>query len=336
MQAIAAGLGIKGARRLRKGELIEAIRGGGSPSASASSGAPQQRSARTSAAAPREDAAARVRTAGPVEEPAPQADAEGASSRGRSRSRSRDQRDQGEGERPGALGIELPDRGDGGRETRTAREMPRRVESVVTTRAATSPVVTRSRRDDSRRQEDGREDRRGNQQGGNQGGGNQRRRLEDIELPDRSGEDDEDQDRSGDRDDDRRGRSRNRNRSRDRKRRGRGGQNDQGWPAGRQPGRPAGGTQGNQGTRNDQQDDYGVRDGDELMAIAGILDIRDNNAYVRTTGYLPGPSDVFVTMNQVKRHACVRKGDAITGQVKAPREGRGAPRRASAAARRRP
>src|SRR5690625_5689681 len=53
------------------------------------------------------------------------------------------------------------------------------------------------------------------------------------------------------------------------------------------------------------------------MTIAGILDIRDNNAYVRTTGYLPGASDVYVSMNQVRRHG-LRKGDAITGQVKAP------------------
>ncbi|WP_341855678.1 transcription termination factor Rho [Brachybacterium sp. GPGPB12] len=56
------------------------------------------------------------------------------------------------------------------------------------------------------------------------------------------------------------------------------------------------------------------------MTIAGILDIRDNHAYVRTTGYLPGPSDVHVTMNQVRKYG-LRKGDAVTGQVKAPREG---------------
>src|SRR5699024_7789763 len=36
--------------------------------------------------------------------------------------------------------------------------------------------------------------------------------------------------------------------------------------------------------------------------------------------YLPGPCDVFVTMNQVRR-AGLRKVDAITGQVKDPREG---------------
>lgn len=102
-------------------------------------------------------------------------------------------------------------------------------------------------------------------------------------------------------------RSRSRSRSRDRKRRGRGGE------------------QGYQGYQNQQggqgsQDDSEVREGDELMTIAGILDIRDNHAYVRTTGYLPGPSDVHVTMNQVRKYG-LRKGDAVTGQVKAPREG---------------
>src|SRR5699024_6647901 len=133
-----------------------------------------------------------------------------------------------------------------------------------------------------------------------------RRRLEDIELPDRSGEQDDDRQGGDGYDDDRRGRSRSRNRSRDRKRRGRGGQNDGQGPQG--------------GQKGGQHGDNEVRDGDELMTIAGILDIRDNNAYVRTTGYLPGPSDVYVTMNQVKR-AGLRKGDAITGQVKAPRDG---------------
>jgi transcription termination factor Rho len=147
-------------------------------------------------------------------------------------------------------------------------------------------------------------DQKGRGRQGDQQGGSPRRRLEDIELPDRSGEQD---DRSGGDgyDDDRRGRSRSRNRSRDRKRRGRGG-NEQGGQ----------GSQGGQGPQDEQE----VREGDELMQIAGILDIRDNNAYVRTTGYLPGASDVYVTMNQVRKNG-LRKGDAVTGQVKAPRDG---------------
>ncbi|MBV5267843.1 MAG: hypothetical protein JZU67_04945, partial [Burkholderiaceae bacterium] len=46
----------------------------------------------------------------------------------------------------------------------------------------------------------------------------------------------------------------------------------------------------------------------------------DNYAFVRTSGYLPGPSDVYVSMGLVKRFS-LRKGDAVTGQVKQPREG---------------
>jgi len=41
---------------------------------------------------------------------------------------------------------------------------------------------------------------------------------------------------------------------------------------------------------------------------------------VRTSGYLPGDNDVYVAMNQVKK-AGLRKGDAITGAVRQPREG---------------
>ena len=57
-----------------------------------------------------------------------------------------------------------------------------------------------------------------------------------------------------------------------------------------------------------------------LVPVAGILDILDNYAFVRTTGYLPGSSDVYVPMTVVKRHG-LRKGDAVTGSIKAVREG---------------
>ncbi len=56
------------------------------------------------------------------------------------------------------------------------------------------------------------------------------------------------------------------------------------------------------------------------MPVAGILDILDNYAFVRTTGYLPGTSDVYVSLPMVKRHG-LRKGDAVTGAIKATREG---------------
>ncbi|QTE28761.1 transcription termination factor Rho [Pengzhenrongella sicca] len=63
-----------------------------------------------------------------------------------------------------------------------------------------------------------------------------------------------------------------------------------------------------------------VNDDDVLLPVAGILDIKDNYAFVRTSGYLPGDNDVYVAMGQVKKSG-LRKGDAVTGAVRQPREG---------------
>nr|WP_208385495.1 transcription termination factor Rho [Curtobacterium sp. WW7] len=81
-------------------------------------------------------------------------------------------------------------------------------------------------------------------------------------------------------------------RQRDRKR-GRGGQNDEFEPE--------------------------VTEDDVLIPIAGILDVLDNYAFVRTTGYLPGPEDVYVSLGQVKKYH-LRKGDAVVGAIKQPRD----------------
>jgi transcription termination factor Rho len=63
-----------------------------------------------------------------------------------------------------------------------------------------------------------------------------------------------------------------------------------------------------------------VADDDVLIPIAGILDVLDNYAFVRTTGYLPGTNDVYVSLSQVRRHG-LRKGDVIEGAVRQPRDG---------------
>ncbi len=63
-----------------------------------------------------------------------------------------------------------------------------------------------------------------------------------------------------------------------------------------------------------------ITEDDVLVPVAGILDILDNYAFVRTTGYLPGSSDIYVPLQMVKRHG-LRKGDAVTGSIKAAREG---------------
>ena len=62
-------------------------------------------------------------------------------------------------------------------------------------------------------------------------------------------------------------------------------------------------------------------DSDENLApIAGILDVQENHAFVRTSGYLPGPNDVYVTLGNVRRWG-LRPGDAVAGAVRQPREG---------------
>ncbi|WP_277063912.1 transcription termination factor Rho [Schaalia cardiffensis] len=122
--------------------------------------------------------------------------------------------------------------------------------------------------------------------------------LDSIELPE--GEDAEERGRNRrDRNNRRRGRDRNRN---DRNER-----NDRNNRRNR-----------NREERQDREEV--VREDDQLAPIAGILDIKDNHAFVRTSGYLPGPNDVFVTLGNVRRWG-LRAGDAVTGAVRQPREG---------------
>ena len=77
----------------------------------------------------------------------------------------------------------------------------------------------------------------------------------------------------------------------------------------------------NRDRRRDRMDSEPViNEDDVLIPIAGILDILDNYAFVRTTGYLPGQNDVYVSLAQIRRNG-LRKGDVIEGAVRQPREG---------------
>ncbi|VXB08222.1 Transcription termination factor Rho [Microbacterium sp. 8M] len=136
------------------------------------------------------------------------------------------------------------------------------------------------------------------------------------------------------------GRSRSRSRSRSRNRNGgqdnggnqNNGQNGNGNQNGR-GGAPAdadeegGSSRGRQrnkrrggGNQNVDEFETEIGEDDVLIPIAGILDVLDNYAFVRTTGYLSGPSDVYVSLGQVKKYN-LRKGDAVVGAIKQPREG---------------
>lgn len=102
-----------------------------------------------------------------------------------------------------------------------------------------------------------------------------------------------DRENQRDRDDDRRGNSRNRRgRFRDRDRR-----------------RPA-----------QDEAEPEISEDDVLVPVAGILDVLENYAFLRTSGYLPGANDVYVSLGQVKKYF-MRKGDAIIGSIRQPRDG---------------
>ncbi|MEY3129117.1 MAG: hypothetical protein RL405_437 [Actinomycetota bacterium] len=105
--------------------------------------------------------------------------------------------------------------------------------------------------------------------------------------------------------DERRGGNRNRNRNRDRYR-DRDGRN-----------RNRGGN--NQGHDRDEIEPE-ISPDDVLVPVAGILDVLDNYAFVRTSGYLPGSNDVYVSLGQVKKYS-LRKGDAVVGAIRQPKEG---------------
>jgi transcription termination factor Rho len=74
--------------------------------------------------------------------------------------------------------------------------------------------------------------------------------------------------------------------------------------------------------RGNMGDDFEpeITEDDVLIPVAGILDVLDNYAFVRTTGYLPGNSDVYVSLGQVKKYN-LRKGDAVVGAIRQPRDG---------------
>ncbi len=127
----------------------------------------------------------------------------------------------------------------------------------------------------------------------NQGQGNQGQNRDRNQGQSNQGQNRDDDDRGG------RNNNRRRRRGRDRFREGGSGQ-------GRQ--------------RRDSLEDTEVTEDDVLLPVAGILDVLDNYAFVRTSGYLPGPNDVYVSLSMVRKHG-LRKGDAVTGSVRQPREG---------------
>src|SRR6266700_3267698 len=129
------------------------------------------------------------------------------------------------------------------------------------------------------------------------------------------------------------GQDQHRDQGRDRQGRdpGAGGRSNQGDQGGRDDDGGQGGRRNrdrfrNRNSNNNRRRERGseaepvIAEDDVLVPIAGILDVLDNYAFVRTTGYLPGANDVYVSLSQVRRHG-LRKGDVIEGAVRQPKEG---------------
>ncbi|ROV70012.1 transcription termination factor Rho [Streptomyces globisporus] len=310
LQQVASGLGIRGTARMRKSQLIEVIKeaqaGGGSAAPKASSKAaeapaeaeskPKRRAtskARTGdegAAAAEKSTAAQQQIDIPGQ---PASDDQPAGERRRRRATAQ----AGSPDTKTEAKTEVKAKA----EPEAAQKTEERAEPKGDARAENATDTAEGRRGDrqgrdrgDRGDREGRRERQRDRRGkgddqGQQGGGGQR--------PQRQGQGQGQQNRDNgpqdDFDDEAGGRRGRRGRYRDR--RGRRG-------------------------RDDFAGDVQVAEDDVLIPVAGILDILDNYAFIRTSGYLPGPNDVYVSLAQVRKNG-LRKGDHVTGAVRQPKDG---------------
>lgn len=305
LQEMAAGLNIKGYRRLRKGDLIAAIESRTSSQAAASSApaaaAPAAQEQPAAQSAPQSDQqqdsaaqAAQTRQSQPEQPAQQQAEKprhdEQADAQQRDDQRGDAQQDQGESrDSESSQDDEGGSRRRGGRRDRGDRQNRgdqdgRGDRNRDDNRGDRNDRQDRNDRGDNRNDRQDRGDRNDRGRGGDKNSDNR-------SNDNRGGRDDNrnrDDNRSGRDDNNRRG---NRGRNRDRKRRGRG-----------------------------DGDDQDLRPDDVLIPVGGILDVHDNYAFLRTSGYLPGQNDVYVSAGMVKKNG-LRKGDAVVGAIKQPREG---------------
>lgn len=86
----------------------------------------------------------------------------------------------------------------------------------------------------------------------------------------------------------------------------------------RQNRRPSGG-RGPSGMERFESDPQ-VSPDDVLASISGIVDILDNYAFVRTSGYLPGPNDAYLPISTVRKYG-LRRGDVVSGAIRTAKEG---------------
>jgi transcription termination factor Rho len=265
LQGLASSMGIGGTAKMRKGDLVEAIKARQGGRGAGAARTPEEKTVVEAPVAERRERSSRVDRAQRGERTEGTEDSNGAAHTDRSDSTGRSDRSGSGSDHGDRGGNEHGDRDGGQRQERD--QAPRR--------------ASRDQQAGQREERSDRQDNRQPQQRQQQGqDGQQGNRWNDDEDGGRSGR-----------------RRRNRNRNRDKRVQG---------------GQPDPGQQGGQ--------EVSIAEDDVLVPVAGIVDILDNYAFIRTTGYLPGPNDIYVPLNTAKR-AGLRKGDAVTGAIKAPREG---------------
>ncbi|MEU2043196.1 transcription termination factor Rho [Nocardia niwae] len=323
LRALAGELGIRGTSGMRKGDLIAAIKenqaagkaakvekpakGETKSAATAKADAPAKADipAKTAAAAQPAQAKAEQATldvtpaasAAPGEAPAPAKTAPDSAT-----------------ESASAQATETTE--ESGRESgQRGRGRQRRGRDQARSANETAPAETRS--DESKQDADQGGERRRERGQGERGERQGERGERQGERGERQGERGERQGERGERQSDRQG---ERGQSQNGSAGGRGGDDEEG-------GRGRRGRRFRERRRGRDRESGGgetreleIREDDVLQPVAGILDVLDNYAFVRTSGYLAGPNDVYVSMNLVRKNG-LRRGDAITGAVRAPRDG---------------
>ncbi|KOX00399.1 transcription termination factor Rho [Streptomyces sp. NRRL B-1140] len=325
LQQVASGLGIRGTARMRKSQLIEVIKeaqasGGAAPAAKADAPAETK---------PKRRATSRTRTGDNAEKADKKADAKEASQA------PADKADKAVAQQQ----IEIPGQPAGGPSRDGSRasagerggdEAPERRRRRATAEAgapastATETVVAEAKSDTkaetpapSQQQSQNNE---AKSDAGDGGEGRRRDRRDRGERGDRGGRD---RDRRGGKGDDQQGGGQ---RGQQQSQQG-GGRQDRGQQ--QDDDDFEGGRRGRRGRYRDRRGRRGrddiasepqINEDDVLIPVAGILDILDNYAFIRTSGYLPGPNDVYVSLAQVRKNG-LRKGDHITGAVRQPKEG---------------
>ncbi|MBN9747670.1 transcription termination factor Rho [Amycolatopsis sp. A1MSW2902] len=309
LRQLAGELGVGETTGMRKGDLIAAIRerqgkskkrtaaadtlpleGVGEPAKAEKAEKPARRA---KADAPKADAAAKTEApkAEPVQAEAPKAEAPKAETAqdGKPAAQERPERhDRSEGQSDGQSE-------EGGR-NRRRRGGANRGDGQRDQRGDRQGGNRDNNRDNRDNRDNGRDNRDNNRDGNRDNRGGQDNRQDRQDNRQRNQQDNRDNRNNGPQDDDEEGGRRGR-RFRDRRRRGSGG-----------------------GQREGGAPDTEIREDDVLLPVAGILDVLDNYAFVRTSGYLAGPNDVYVSLSLVRKFG-LRRGDAITGVVRQPREG---------------